>query len=63
MNFLSGYKTKIGMAIILIAQFGRAFAPDVVPWELIEQAGMWIGGIGIAAPAVGKLVEKAKASE
>lgn len=58
MNFLKGYKTKIGMALVLIAQAGRAFAPTLAPWEIVEQIGMLIGGFGLALPMAEKAVNK-----
>lgn len=57
-SWFRGKKTKIGMALVLLAQAGRAFAPDLAPWELIEQAGIVIGGIGLAAPIAEKTVNK-----
>lgn len=60
MNFLKGYKTKIGMAFVLIAQAGRIFAPDLAPWDAIEQIGMVIGGIGLGLPIAEKAIAKAK---
>lgn len=60
MNFLKGYKTKIGMALVLIAQAGRAFAPDLAPWEIVEQLGMLIGGVGLAAAGADATMTKLK---
>ena len=52
-NWLNGKKTKIGAALLLIAQAGQAFAPQYAAvWELVNQAGVLIAGAGLVHTGV-----------
>ena len=43
-----GWKTNVGMILILAATGGRAFLPQEEPWwSAIEKVGMALGGLGI----------------
>lgn len=45
---LSGWKTNIGMVLILAATAGRAFAPqEEAWWSAVEKVGLALGGLGI----------------
>lgn len=61
-NWLNGKKTKIGAALMLVAQAGQTFAPQYAAvWELVNQAGILIAGAGLAHSGVKVVKQKTTA--
>ena len=45
---LSGWKTNVGMGLLLVAAAGRMFAPqEEAYWAAVEKLGYALGGVGL----------------
>lgn len=56
-SWLEGKKTKIGAALMLLAQAGQAFAPQYAGiWDIVNQAGVLIAGVGLAHTGTKKFI-------
>ena len=56
-KWFEGKKTKIGAALILLAQAGKTFTPEYAQaWALLEQTGMWIAGLGLVHAGAKKII-------
>lgn len=43
-----GYKTRLGFALVLLSQVAQSI-PQVAPYvNLINEIGLWLGGVGLA---------------
>jgi hypothetical protein len=56
-KWLEGKKTKIGAALMLIAQAGQAVAPEYAAvWAIVNNAGMLFAGVGLAHSGAKKVI-------
>lgn len=53
-KYFDGIKTKIGAALLFAAQVGPLIYTDPALWEIINKAGLWITGVGLAHTATKK---------
>ena len=49
---LTGWKTYLGMALMMLGHIGAALLPDLGIWEYVRLIGEILGGIGVTHKAV-----------